>query len=331
MKVFLTTAYDDMNPELWNARELAKLDRHNVHTVVDNPEESDLILFVEGQPPDDVPFYNQVKNHPLVQKYRTKSLIFTRYGRPLYAIPGLYVSLDKQTYDPVKQRATTYLEEVNEYIDRDAALNVEPDVLYSFMGTRSAPVRNKLFSFDHPSGILIDTTGYDTVSPGDNLQPEMVIKRKQDYVDLLQRSKFILCPRGFATSSFRLYETMKIQRVPVVLADDWVPPQGPNWEDFAVFIPERDMAQIGSILRELEPTWEERAKLARQAWEDYFASDVRFHYMIEQCKDILDVSNGDAEFFLPKLTLQEIYMRVRMSKLDYIISIAKLIVRRFLK
>lgn len=330
MKVFLTTAYDESNPELDNAHKLAKLDRHKIHTVVDNPEDSDVILFVEGQPPDDIPFYDQVKNHPLVKKYRTKSLIFTRYGRPLYVIPGLYVSPSKTSSNLVKQRATTYLEEVNEYLDHQTAIDIEPDILYSFMGTRTAPVREKLFSVDHPEGTLVDTSGYDVVSSY-GLPPEEVKKRKQDYVDMLQRSKFVLCPRGFATSSFRLYETMKVQRVPVILADDWAPPLGPKWEDFAVFIPERDMGQLASILQELEPTWQERAVLARQAWEEYFASDVRFHYMIEQCRDIFEVANGDVDFFRPKLTLAEIYMRIRLSKLGYIESMIKSVARVILR
>jgi len=330
MRVFLTTAYNEMNPELSNALKLAKKDRYKVHVVVDNPEDCDLILFVEGQPVNDVPFYNQVKNHPLVQKHRTKSLIFTRYGRPLYVIPGLYVSPSKKKANLVKQRATTYLEEVNEFIKDQVTTDVEPDVLYSFMGTRTAPVREKLFTIDHPNGFFVDTTGIDVVSY-ENLTPEVVKKRKQEYVDLLKRSKFVLCPRGFATSSFRLYETMKIQRVPVILADDWVPPSGPRWEDFAVFIPERDMDHIEDILQELEPTWEKRAELARRAWEEFFASDVRFHYMIEQCKDILEVSNGEVDFFLPRLTLDEIYMRIRLSKLDHIESMVKTIIRKLYK
>lgn len=330
MKVFLTTAYDESNPELDKAHKLAKLDRHKIHTLVDNPEDSDLILFVEGQPPEDVPFYDRVKNHPLVKKYRTKSLMFTRYGRPLYVIPGLYVSPSKERANLVKQRATTYLEEVNEYLDHQTAINIEPDILYSFMGTRTAPVREMLFSVDHPNGVLVDTTGYDVVNSW-ALTPDEVKKRKQDYVDMLQRSKFVLCPRGFATSSFRLYETMKIQRVPVILADDWAPPLGPKWEDFAVFIPERDMGHIASILQELEPTWQERAILARQAWEEFFASDVRFHYMIEQCRDIFEVADGDVDFFRPKLTLEEIYMRVRMSKLGYIESMIKSAARMILR
>ena len=44
--------------------------------------------------------------------------------------------------------------------------------------------------------------------------------QKQSYVRYIARSKFVLCPRGIASYSRRIVETLALVRVPVVIADD---------------------------------------------------------------------------------------------------------------
>ena len=314
MKVFLTTAYQDESPQLRRARELAELDRHKVHTLVDNPEEADLILFVErDRGLEEDSFFEQVRNHPLTEKYRTKTLMFNRRDNPLYVIPGLYTSLHDKHPNLAKMRATPFILDMNELIHELAESNTEPDILYSFMGARTADVRIKLFSMKHPRGIVIDTTGFSVFFLPDD--PQMILQRKQEYADLLARSKLVLCPRGMGFSSYRLYETMRMGRVPVILSDNWVPPLGVNWDSFAVFVSEQDLNNIRHIMEEFEQSWEERGKLAREAWETFFAPDVLFHYIIEQCKEILETSEGNEDFFKLSITHEELYRRVLVGPL----------------
>jgi hypothetical protein len=56
-------------------------------------------------------------------------------------------------------------------------------------------------------------------------------------------SKFVLCPRGYACSRWRLFETMMAGRVPVIISDQWVPPEGPAWERFSVRVSQKHVAQ----------------------------------------------------------------------------------------
>src|SRR2546423_4170060 len=49
--------------------------------------------------------------------------------------------------------------------------------------------------------------------------------------EICKASKFILCSRGVGTSSVRLFDTMRMGRVPVILSDQWlsrVVPVGKN-------------------------------------------------------------------------------------------------------
>jgi hypothetical protein len=109
------------------------------------------------------------------------------------------------------------------------------------------------------------------------VKPQDALRR---YADLCANSKFILCPRGIGTSSLRLFETLQAGRVPVIVSDDWVPPRGPDWPRFAVFVAEDRIADIPAVLEAEEEHWAQKSALARQAWEDFFAPDTLFHYFI---------------------------------------------------
>ena len=45
------------------------------------------------------------------------------------------------------------------------------------------------------------------------------------WLDVVKNSRFIVCPRGFGRSAFKLYETLDLRRVPIYIYDDlpWLP------------------------------------------------------------------------------------------------------------
>lgn len=97
---------------------------------------------------------------------------------------------------------------------------------------------------------------------------------RQEYLDSLRRSKFVLCPRGMSPSSLRLFETMKAARVPVVIADEWVPPRRVAWDRFVIRVGERDVAAIPQILASEAGSFGERARAAHEAWQEHFDAAV---------------------------------------------------------
>jgi hypothetical protein len=162
----------------------------------------------------------------------------------------------------------------------------ERDLLYSFMGdVQTNPVRRVLAEMEHSRGEFVDTSkeSQAVMWTGGPEAREAFWKR---YVEPMRRSKFILCPRGVAPSSIRLFETMCMGRVPVILADEWVPPAGPRWDTFSIQVPEADAASVVRIMEERESEAAEMGLLARQEWETYFAPDLLFHRAVELCLEI---------------------------------------------
>ena len=97
---------------------------------------------------------------------------------------------------------------------------------------------------------------------------------RQRYWSIMARSQFVLCPRGYGSSSFRLFEAMQCGRAPVIVSDAWVPPAGPDWSAFSLRIPERKLAQIPQILAQHEDEAARMGELARKAWQQWFSDEA---------------------------------------------------------
>ncbi|KAL4280161.1 hypothetical protein GQ457_03G020530 [Hibiscus cannabinus] len=80
--------------------------------------------------------------------------------------------------------------------------------------------------------------------------PMPQVKGNKNYIDHMKSSKFCICPRGFEVNSPRVVEAIFYECVPVIISDNFVPPlfEILNWESFAVFILEKDIPNLKSIL-----------------------------------------------------------------------------------
>lgn len=70
------------------------------------------------------------------------------------------------------------------------------------------------------------------------------------YVEHMKRSKYCICPRGYEVNSPRVVEAIFYECVPVIIADNYVPPffEVLNWEAFSVTVPEKDVSRLKEIL-----------------------------------------------------------------------------------
>jgi hypothetical protein len=86
----------------------------------------------------------------------------------------------------------------------------EAKYLFSFVGNSSncASLRKRILKLKHAESLLEDSSS----SQSD---------RDVRYAEFLSKSKFVLCPRGLGPSTWRVFETMRAQRVPV--SDEWRP------------------------------------------------------------------------------------------------------------
>lgn len=80
--------------------------------------------------------------------------------------------------------------------------------------------------------------------------------RSVSYFEDIQRSIFCLCPLGWAPWSPRIVESVVFGCIPVIIADGIVLPFEDviPWKDIAVFVPEKDVPQLETILSEITPS-----------------------------------------------------------------------------
>ncbi|XP_057737377.1 probable glycosyltransferase At5g03795 isoform X1 [Arachis stenosperma] len=76
------------------------------------------------------------------------------------------------------------------------------------------------------------------------------VKGNANYIELMKSSKFCICARGHEVNSPRVVEAIFHECVPVIISDNFIPPlfEVLNWESFAVFVAEKDIPNLRSIL-----------------------------------------------------------------------------------
>lgn len=76
--------------------------------------------------------------------------------------------------------------------------------------------------------------------------PEQRQKSRQDYIDNLLNSDYILCCRGSGNFSFRVYETLSMGRIPVIIDTDSCFPYDfcVDWRRFAVWVSMKELDQL---------------------------------------------------------------------------------------
>ncbi|XP_027354580.1 probable glycosyltransferase At5g03795 [Abrus precatorius] len=91
----------------------------------------------------------------------------------------------------------------------------------------------------------------------ENKDPDMKIfgilpksKGNRNYIQYMKSSKYCICAKGYEVNSPRVVEAIFYECVPVIISDNFVPPffDVLNWESFAVFVLEKDIPNLKSIL-----------------------------------------------------------------------------------
>jgi hypothetical protein len=259
----------------------AACDKLRKHSLVDSPELADIILFVGSTYPD----HRDVREHSFLRLYRDKCFLFHSDDYVIPFLPGIYVNISKRWYSN-RTLTGAYLQMIDwDYVPFVPSL-ANCEYLFSFIGSaKTHVVRRRVMSLQH-SRAYLENTSADVIKTEKNRAFFMVdynSDAKTRYGEIISRSKFVLCPRGYACSTWRLFETMKAGRVPVIISDQWVPPLGPAWESFSIRVKENQINLIPALLERCEPEAESMAQKARTAWEEWFSKETFFHRTIEWC------------------------------------------------
>jgi Exostosin family len=285
----------------------AKADRFGIHSVAADPAEADLVLFVEVST-DAGAYFERVRSHPLYRTFREKTYLFSSTDKFVPLLPGIYASLERSWFHPEWTRPGHYLGVRERGELRYQPRPVRPSYLFSFVGsTATHPLRRHLLRLKHPAGLLLDSSGDEYGLPS--------AEYERRYARILRQSAFVLCPRGGGTSTFRLFEAMMLGRVPVIVSDEWVPPEGPNWESFSVRVREAEIEMIPAMLAERQAEAEAMGVAARAAWLEWFSETTSFHRIIESCLQLAasSASRGGYRRYLPYRQMLRPYHAARWA------------------
>lgn len=266
---------------LQTLRESARIDRFQRHFLVDHPHAADLVLFAEYYGGGF--HFERLRAHPVVKQYREKCFLFCSNALVLPFLPGVYASVE-QRWSSRRTCGGFYLGLPKNEFTTFTSPDHDLPYLFSFMGSiENAPVRRNLEQLRHPKAFFQNTA--DEFSQ--LLHRKMSGGERRDYyrryAEMTKASKFVLCPRGLGVATIRLFETMRMGRVPVILSDGWVPPSGPEWEKFSIRVREADYGKIPHLLEEREPMAVQMGMWARREWENWFSEEVAFHRVVEYC------------------------------------------------
>lgn len=255
------------------------------HRQVDDPDNADVVLFTDCHVLSSADWtLRAITSAEVARRFPSKVCVHNERDRPWCRLPGVYVSMPAAGFVPQWQVAGAYfcLDPPRTPLGLDDA-TVEPDLLFSFIGTATHACRQDIFRLRTPRSYVERTHGFLLHDRTSGRFDEL----RTRFAESMLRSNFVLCPRGHSTSSFRLYETLSAGRVPVIIADAWVPPAGPRWDEFSIRWPEALISQLPDYLAEQEPKAAAMGTRAREAYTEWFARDVVLTHQLDQLAQLM--------------------------------------------
>ncbi|AKD03978.1 hypothetical protein PKOR_13810 [Pontibacter korlensis] len=254
----------------------------NIETVqeVSSPDLADAIVIQEKSSYKDFRYIFELLKDPLISKYRNKIFTINRDDCATGLLRGLYTSIPKSRFNASFHVAVPFMVFPNNSVFLEKHENIFPTYLASWRGNiRSNKIRRQIIDlFQYKQDFCIETT-------------ESWMNHKQDekeyYIHLILNAKFSLCPAGWAPVSFRIYESMALSRCPVILADGFMPPSGPNWNEFALFFPQKQVTELHSYLLRHEQLHDQLGKQAFIAWKSFFCPEVIGKYYAESLMTLI--------------------------------------------
>ena len=248
----------------------------SAYRLVEDPALAEIIVLLESNAFRSQHDIASLERQGLIRDYPEKVFTINYEDHPAGFLPGLYAALSVKRYDPQRHAAWCYLFPPNPEVYRVApvALDEAHALLFSFRGAPSHECRERLFALKLPTVTFVRVTRIDRWY--DHTRDE-----QQDYVAEIVRSRFVLCPRGLAPASHRLFEVMALGRCPVIIGDEWVPPEAVDWERCSIRVAEQDIGGLPELLDRRAGEAAELGRQARQVWEQFFSPERRFEAALD--------------------------------------------------
>lgn len=245
-----------------------------------DPELADAIIIQENDSFKNFNYIKDLQEDQLISAYPEKIFTINTDDSATGLLRGIYTCLPKSRINSNLYKSVPYMEFPNDLVCSAGFKEFSSEYLASWRGnTKSNFIRPKMQKlFQRNKQCEIEHTD----SWMDHDRDE-----KEKYITLMQNSKFSLCPAGWAPATYRIYESMALGRCPVIIADGFVPPSGPIWNEFALFYPQSNLDNFLSFLHHHEPLAEKYGINAYKAWKKYFAPDNIQKYYAESLLSLI--------------------------------------------
>lgn len=299
MKVCITSPrHSDLEP--WEMTRLAHVTRMVKRNreppfidLVDDAQQADLIVLLESNRTKTLEYVHELAREDVMRLRPFRVYTINYEDKPMGILPGLYSSLEPKDFRHEFHLSWPHLDCPNPLIDgytEDRPLPGNP-WLFTFSGSCSHPIRGLLFS------AYAEPSDQHKVTEVDRFYDHSDDERSSYFNDILN-SKYVLCPRGNAPYSHRIIETITLGRVPVVIADDWVPFSIPE-NGYYVRIRERDISRTHELLRQHDCDYQSTAERVRSVRNKYFAKRKKYAVGIAQLIELHSrvhgaIGNADA-------------------------------------
>jgi len=295
INIFITSC--EITKDAWRAHEQKLKTLYELsdkkYSLTSDPESADMILVGNVREKNGG---KKIMNHDLINKYPNKCFSLSDQDSPLILNRGIYASGTKKSklsFGRVRTGSYTIYGDHhhNPFIQNHSFSNksyLEKEYLLTFIGRNSHRIRDSIFNLKHERpDIYIENSAKRFYLWGRQEYAEK-IERQKYYYNILLKSKFSLCPRGAGASSMRLFESMKLGIAPIIVSDEWILPKGPKWNEFSIFIKEKNIRHLEEIVESHSDNYHRMGQKARKAFDEYFAEDVYFNYVIDSCLDIMN-------------------------------------------
>jgi hypothetical protein len=131
----------------------------------------------------------------------------------------------------------------------------------NFIGNKTHPLREDLHDLKYKQGYYVSHENHDI----------------ETYCEILSKSMFTLCYRGFGANSFRISECMQYGSIPVYISDVIINAHNVPFESYGVVIKAEDANRIDEILKSI-PTIEilEKQNKLNQIFNDLYTYESNF-------------------------------------------------------
>ena len=207
----------------------------------------------------------RLMNDPVIGRAPQKVFTINSDDAATGLLRGVYTCLAKKRFDPALHAAVPFFAQPNEQVLPNAGLRVgNAPLVPTWRGNPKSQRRLR--------GRLLDLYGGSSIFRVESTDSwwNHEAEEKLRYIRLLRLGKFALCPAGWGAASMRIFESMALGVAPVIIADEFVEPAGPDWSTFAIRVPESEVARLEPILEAYIERYEEMGALAHQAWLDHY-------------------------------------------------------------